>query len=56
MDFFENSLLKLLRKMHVRILISFGAGDLGTEVDFLYAMMWVTKVTAWCDMFVAQTR
>ena len=31
--------------MEVRILTSFGAGDLGTEVDFLYAMMWVTKVT-----------
>ena len=30
---------------HVRILTSFGAGDLGTEVDFLYTMMWVTKVT-----------
>ena len=29
----------------VRILTSFGAGDLGTEVDFLYTMMWVTKVT-----------
>ena len=31
---------------HVRILTSFGAGDLGTEVDFLYTMMWVTKVTS----------
>ena len=30
---------------HVRILTSFGAGDLGTEVDFIYAMMWVTKIT-----------
>ena len=30
---------------HVRILTSFGAGDVGTEVDFLYTMMWVTKVT-----------
>ena len=30
---------------HVRILTSFGAGDLGTEVDFLYSVMWVTKVT-----------
>ena len=35
----------ILFHFHVRILTSFGAGDLGTEVDFLYAMMWVTKVT-----------
>ena len=31
--------------MEVRILTSFGAGDLGSEVDFLYSVMWVTKVT-----------
>ena len=36
---------KLIAVFHVRILTSFGAGDLGSEVDFLYAMMWVTKVT-----------
>ena len=34
-----------MAKLHVRILTSFGAGDLGTEVDFLYSVMWVTKVT-----------
>ena len=28
----------------VRILTSFGAGDLGSEGDFLYSVMWVTKV------------
>ena len=32
-------------RSEVRILTSFGAGDLGTEVDFLYSVMWVTKVT-----------
>ena len=31
-------------KFIVRIHSTFRAGDLGTEVDFLYAMMWVTKV------------
>ena len=36
---------EMLCLFHVRILTSFGTGDLGTEVDFLYAMMWVTKVT-----------
>ena len=34
-----------LENNEVRILTSFGAGDLGTEVDFLHSVMWVTKVT-----------
>ena len=37
--------LSVLFLEEVRILTSFGAGDLGTEVDFLYSVMWVTKVT-----------
>ena len=41
----EKCLVIMLSMMHVRILTSFGVGDLGTEVDFLYTMMWVTRVT-----------
>ena len=41
----DAALLNSVPPFHVRILTSFGAGDLGTEVDFLYSVMWVTKVT-----------
>ena len=40
----ENS-AEFVGTKEVRILTSFGAGDLGSEVDFLYSVMWVTKVT-----------
>ena len=40
----RHKMIDFLCPFHVRIQSTFGAGDLGTEVDFLYAMMWVTKV------------
>ena len=44
-NIFDCLFVDLLFPNHVRILTSFGAGDLGTEVDFQYSVMWVTKVT-----------
>ena len=38
-------LIKITGKFEVRILTSFWAGDVGTDVDFLYSVMWVTNVT-----------
>ena len=45
LQFLHCTVVMFMFKNHVRILTSFGAGDLGTEVDFLCTMMWVTKVT-----------